>query len=341
MEDSNLDDLYVFEPVKENPKRGKRGWKIWGLIVLGIVIIGITLGAVGWNMNQNEKTYEASGPYIGVLSVEGVITSSNQDTWGMPYGYQHSFTIETIDELIDDPDNKGLIFFVNTPGGGVYESDELYFKIKEYQDTTGRPVYSYMGSTAASGGYYISAPADRILANRNCWTGSIGVTIGTLFDISGFLESYGVKTITITSGENKAMGSMVDPLTKEQQAIFQSLVDEAYEQFVGIVSEERNLDLEKTRELADGRIYTAKQALDLQLIDGICSYEEAIDDMKTTYELQDCEVVDIHYIDDSFIGNLFSKLPLPDYTKSDAETVLSLINQETALPISYLSPILN
>lgn len=110
-----------------------------------------------------------------------------------------------------------MILFVNSPGGGVYESDELYLKIKEYQEQTECPVYAVMGSMAASGGYYISAPADKIVANRNTWTGSIGVTIGTLYDISGLLEQYGVKTETITAGRNKAMGSSVEPMTEEQE----------------------------------------------------------------------------------------------------------------------------
>ena len=112
-------------------------------------------------------------------------------------------------------------------------------KLKEYKEKTKRPVYAYMGSMAASGGYYISAPADMIFANRNCWTGSIGVTIGTLYDLSGFLERHGIKAVTIASGRNKSMGSIVDPLTDEQRRIFQSLVDEAYDQFVNIVAEER------------------------------------------------------------------------------------------------------
>ena len=340
MEENQLEELYGLEPPRKPAARGSKGWKIWGFIAIGIIGLAVIVGLTGWNFSQ-EDDISAHGPYIGVLSVEGTIASANQDNFGLPYGYQHQFTLNSIDELIADPNNKGLVFFVNTPGGGVYESDELYFKIKEYQEKTGRPVYSYMGSMAASGGYYISAPADKILANRNCWTGSIGVTIGTLFDVSGFLEHYGVKTVTITSGKNKAMGSIVEPLTKEQQAIFQSLVDEAYEQFVGIVSEERGINLAETKALADGRIYTAKQALDLHLIDGISSYEDAIQDMKDTYQLGSCEVVDIEYVDDSFLGILLGKLPIQRFAQSEAEVILTLMEKESGFPIRYQSPILD
>lgn len=338
MEETKLEDLYLFDPPKRPTNRGKKGLKIWGLIALGILIL-VLAGYLGWNSVDEAKNYHATGPYIGVLYVEGTITSSSTDAFGLPYGYQHTFTLDSIDQLIEDPENKGLLLFVNTPGGGVYESDELYFKLKEYQEKTGRPVYSYMGSMAASGGYYISAPADKIIANRNTWTGSIGVTIGTLFDISGLLEQYGVKSITITAGDNKAMGSLVEPLTPEQQAIFQSLVDEAYDQFVGIVAEERKIPVDQVKKLADGRIYTAKQALAENLIDGISSYEEAITDMKESYELEDCEVVDIFYVDTSFLGTLLSRLPVQRQPSSDAAVILSLIQQETDFPISYLSPV--
>ncbi len=225
---------------------------------------------------------------------------------------------------------------MDSPGGGVYESDELYFKIKEYQDTTNRPVVSYMASMAASGGYYISAPADKIYANRNCWTGSIGVTIGTVYDISGLLDNYGIKTVTITSGRNKAMGSMVDPLTDEQRAIFQSLVDESYEQFVGIVAEGRNMDLAKVKTIADGRIYSAQQAYTLGLVDSVCSYDDAIADLQKTYQLEGCEIYDMYYTDDSFFGTLLSKAPLPELPQSDTEAVLSMVKDDVEFPVSYL-----
>ena len=224
--------------------------------------------------------------YIGVLEVSGTIyESASSSLLGGSNSYHHNWIISRITEMESDAHNKGIILFVNTPGGSVYATDELYLKIKEYQQATGRPVYSYMASEAASGGYYISAPCDRIIANRNCWTGSIGVTVGTFFDLTGLLEKMGVKTVTITAGRNKAMGSSYIEMTKEQRAILQSLVDEAYDQFVGIVAAGRGLGDETVRELADGRIYTAKQALENNLIDAIGSFEEAKADMAERYKL--------------------------------------------------------
>lgn len=342
MMQQNTEQLYQFDPIDPPPnKKGKKGLKIWILIIIGIILLGILISSVGCNIITDKDKIKPTGPYIGALYVDGVIASDNRDNWGLPYGYQHKFTLEAIDDMIKDSKNKGLILFVNSPGGGVYESDELYFKLKEYKDATKRPIYAYMASMAASGGYYISTPADKILANRNCWTGSIGVTIGTLFDVSDFLKNYGIKTETITSGKNKAMGSLVDPLTEDQKAIFQSLVDESYEQFVSIVSEERNIDLEATKKLADGRIYTAKQALALGLIDHICSSDDAVKDMMKTYKLKDCELYDIQYEDNSFISQLFSKVHLPNLPKSEAESVLSLIENDVEFPISYMCEMLN
>jgi protease-4 len=197
-----------------------------------------------------------------------------------------------------------------------------------------------MGSMAASGGYYISAAADKIVANRNTWTGSIGVTIGTIYDISGLLEKYGVKTQTITAGRNKAMGSFVEPLNDEQKAIFQSLVDDAYDQFAGIVSEERGIDINKVREIADGRVYTAKQANELGLVDFIGTFEDALQDMEKTYDLEGCEIVDVVYKDTSFWGSILSGAKIPDLRGGDVSAILNKIDSEDEFPISYECEIL-
>ena len=195
-----------------------------------------------------------------------------------------------------------------------------------------------MGEMAASGGYYISAPCDKIFANRNCWTGSIGVTIGTIYDISGLLEKYGIKTQTITSGKNKAMGSSVEPLTDEQQAIYQSLVDEAYEQFVGIVAEGRDMSTAEVKEIADGRVYTAKQALELGLIDEIGTLSDAANDMVDKYELWDCDVVTLEPgYSTSIFDTLFSKVDaLSTGRTGDVAALLDAIDDGGDFPISYM-----
>lgn len=332
--------------VNEKHKAKKTPYKgviIFGIIVLAIVVLAVSCNNMAGNLGfksmkiGNDQVDLPKEPYIGTIYVEGTIGSGTSDYFGIPIGYQHEWTLKQIDELISDENNKGLILHVNSPGGGVYESDELYLKVKEYQQTTKRPVYAYFGSMAASGGYYISASADKIVANRNCWTGSIGVTIGTLFDFSQLLENYGVKSKTITSGPNKAMGSNYDELTPEQLTIFQSLIDEAYAQFTGIVAEEREMDIDTVKKIADGRIYTAKQALENGLVDKIASFDDAKADMVSEYSLEDCKVVDLEYTDNSFFGTLFGKLNLKSIKQtSDLNVLMKIVEDNNSFPVSYM-----
>ncbi len=290
---------------------------------------------------KQKSSVSYSAPYIGVLTVTGTIEGDSSSEFATQ-SYHHSWTLEKIKELKNDKNNRGLIIRVNTPGGGVYESDELYFAIKDYKESTGRPVYSYMMSQATSGGYYISCPCDMIYANRNCWTGSIGVTIGTLYDISGLLKKYGVKTVTITSGDNKAMGSSTEEMTDEQKEIFQSLVDEAYDQFVGIVAEGRKMDEKKVRKLADGRVYTAKQAKEHGLIDEIASYQDMVKDMRKRFELESVSVNNIDYDeDDSLLSRLLRSLSAAG--RSSAENELSglkaLMEENGKFKVTYLAEV--
>lgn len=221
-----------------------------------------------------------TGNTIDVIYVEGTISQDSST-------YHHDWTLNKIDSLMDSAENKAILLYVNSPGGGIYESDELYLKLKEYKEVTQRPVYAYMGQTAASGGLYVSMAADKILANRMTMTGSIGV-IMSLVDTTGLQNLIGIKEEHIMSGKNKAMGN---PLTDEQRAILQGLIDENYEIFVDIIVENRKLDRNKVYELADGRVYSPNQAKALGLIDDITTYDEAIEALITEHGLQECTVV--------------------------------------------------
>ncbi|MDD3168029.1 MAG: signal peptide peptidase SppA [Eubacteriales bacterium] len=328
-------DMGALEKNKNNTKRLRKNLIIFGCVLAGIIVLALIGSSIKNAIWGEAQDISATGPYIATIYVEGTIAAGQTDTFGLPIGYQHNWTLDKINELMEDPDNRGLLLFVDSPGGGVYESDELYLKLKDYKDTTERPVYAVMGSMAASGGYYISAAADKIVANRNTWTGSIGVTIGTLYDISALLEKYGVKTVTITAGSNKAMGSSVEPLTTEQQEIFQSLVDDAYEQFTGIVSEEREIELDDVKKLADGRIYTAEQALELKLVDFIGTFDDARDEMMEEYDLYGCQVIDVVYKDNSLWGSLLNGVNIPDLKGGDVSAILNKIEGDSRFPIRY------
>lgn len=219
--------------------------------------------------------------FIAVVPVEGTIQASSgtNGLYAQATGYDHDLLMKYVDKLIDSKNNKGIILRMDTPGGTVYEADELYLKLMEYKEKTGRPVWAYMESTCCSGGVYIASSADEQYANRNTTTGSIGVIISS-YDLSGLYEKLGVKEANIVSAKNKDMGSMGKPMTAEQKAIYQAIVDEAYEQFVGIVAAGRSMSVDDVKTLADGRIYTASQALDNGLIDGIKTEEEFDDYVK-------------------------------------------------------------
>ncbi|MDR0570129.1 MAG: signal peptide peptidase SppA [Clostridiales Family XIII bacterium] len=318
-----------------------KAWQI-GIIVFAVILVAcMTLGVI-FSRHSQPGAFSALTPYIARLNVEGSIAAAPSFDISGNAGYYHGWTLEKIDGLINDSSNKGILFFIDSPGGGVYESDELYLKIKEYKKTTGRPVYVSMGSMAASGGYYIASAADKIYANRNTWTGSIGVTMGTFIDISEFLSEHGVKTRTMISGRNKAMGGYFEPMTEEQQQIFQDLADEAYEQFTGIVAEERGFSDAKIKEIADGRIYTAKQALKLDLIDAIGTYDEAVEDMKETFGLENCPVIEEYYYKGSLLSRVLGSgltdgiAVLLRYGKGDIGTVLELADKAGEMPVKYM-----
>ena len=210
--------------------------------------------------------------YIAVLHVEGVIEDSGET-------YNQNWILDTIDELGRDRKNSGILLYIDSPGGGVYQSDEVYLALEDYKHSTGNRVWAYMGPLAASGGYYIACAADVIYANRNTLTGSIGVISATSVDLTELMKKYGIKMTTVTAGKNKNMLNINSPMTEEHRAIMQGIADEAYDQFTDIVSQSRNMKIEKVRALADGRIYTAAQAEANGLIDYIDTYENTVDNM--------------------------------------------------------------
>lgn len=210
--------------------------------------------------------------YIATLYIEGTIENANNS-------YNQKWLLNTINKLANDKNNVAIALFINSPGGGVYQSDEVYLALQNYK-TSGKKVYAYMGSMAASGGYYISCAAEKIYANRNTLTGSIGVIAGQSFDLTGLFEKMGIKSETIHAGKNKNMGNYNEPLSAEQKAILQSVADECYDQFVGIVANSRHMSIADVEKLADGRVYTAKQALNNGLVDYIDTFEHMLDSLK-------------------------------------------------------------
>ncbi|MDO5601403.1 MAG: signal peptide peptidase SppA [Oscillospiraceae bacterium] len=292
------------------------------LIVILLLAFFLFVGSGVASAFQTHIDPEATpgGDYFSVLTISGSIENVTPDAFHR-VGYNHNATLSHIYYAAQDAHNKGLFLYLDTPGGTVYESDELYLALKEYKEYTGRPVYAYMCSMAASGGYYVSCAADRITANRNCLTGSIGVIMG-MTNLKGLYDKLGIEEVQITSGVNKGMGSSGLQMTEEQRAIYQSIVDESYQQFVGCVEEGRpGLTRAQILKLADGRIYTAQQAVDNGLIDGIMPQEEALAEMQ---HITGAEPFITDFSGGSAVSDLFygARELTP---KTEAETVAELL----------------
>lgn len=316
-------------------KTGNHGFIIFLIILVLLLGICIMQSEDIKEISMSGTTSETTA-YIGVLEVHGTMSDDETDP-----AYNQQWLLKQIDDMAKDSANKGLMLSIDTPGGSVYTVDELYLKIREYQKVTRRPVYAYMESMAASGGYYIAAPTDMIYANRNCWTGSIGVTVGTIYDISEFLKGLGVTTVTITAGDNKAMGSPVEKLTDEQKAIYQGLVDESYDQFVDIVAEGRNMKRKQAEELADGRVYTAKQAKANGLIDEIGTREEALHAMMKENGLQDCQSRVFSYAPAFSLSSWLLGMAgeVTQSAEKEYDQLMGLMAENNKFTISYLSDI--
>ena len=204
-------------------------------------------------------------PKIGVVKIQGGIYSSEQ-------------YINWIKKLKENSQVKGILLVVNSPGGGVVASDEIYNALMDFKKT-GRPLVAYFGSVAASGGYYVGCAADVIVSNPNTITGSIGV-IAEFPVVKNLLKKIGVDFIVIKSRDKKDLGSPWREMTRKEKKIIKSLIDETYKNFLKIVSESRNIPMDSLYKIADGRIFSGRQALKYGLVDTLGTIDTAIEILK-------------------------------------------------------------
>lgn len=216
-----------------------------------------------------------TGLAVGVVRVEGTILSGNPPLAPFAAGgtAYSGHIIEQLRRAQEDFDVKVILLRINSPGGSVVGSDEVYQALRDEID---KPVVVSMGELAASGGYYIAAGADRIMANPATFTGSIGVIL-TATHVEDLLDTVGIDVTVIKRGELKDELSPFREVTEEELALWQEIVDEAYEQFIGVIAEGRDMPRAEVRELADGRVYTGRQALELGLIDELGNTPDAIE----------------------------------------------------------------
>lgn len=219
-------------------------------------------------------------PKIALIDVEGILVNAESSSLLSDGEHPVSLLLEKLDHARRDSRVKAVILRINSPGGTVGASELMHNEIIHFRKTTGKPVIAMMMDVAASGGYYIATACDEIVSLESTVTGSIGVVM-QLFDVTGTMSKLGVKSNAIKSGDHKVGGSPFQSLSAADRLIFQGIIDEMYEQFVGAVADGRpGLDEKRVRELADGRVYTARQALELGLIDRIATMRDAIKAVK-------------------------------------------------------------
>jgi protease IV len=225
---------------------------------------------------QIQPSY-VSGPLTGdavaVIDVSGPIVSGGgtPDAFGSSTSAASGPIVAAIKAAAKDPSVKVILLNVDSPGGSVIASDEIYNALKK----SGKPVVAYMNALAASGGYYVSMAAGHVMAHPDTLTGSIGV-ISEFTNYEGLYEKVGLKSRIIKSAENKDFGSPTMPFTAEDEKLWQGVIDETYDSFLTIVADNRGMTKEQLRPLADGRVYTGRQALAAKLIDSLGYFDDAV-----------------------------------------------------------------
>jgi protease-4 len=230
------------------------------------------LASTGATQSETHVSGPQSGPAVAVIDIDGEIVSGSSGTIGLGSSYAVSGDIlPLVRQAASDSDVKAILLRINSPGGSVVASDEIYHALKG----CGKPIVVSMGELDASGGFYISMAAQYLVANPNTLTGSIGV-ISEFPEASQLMKNLGITVAVIKSGAVKDMGSMYRPMTDDEKAIWQQVIDETYGSFVQIVADGRHLSMDQVLALADGRVFTGRQALALGLVDALGYEEDAL-----------------------------------------------------------------
>ncbi len=238
---------------KKRPRRwGRRMVWILVLLLLGAGLLNY-IGGNAANLRKKDK--------VALIRIEGPILSGKN-------------IVRLIEKYQENPSIRALVVQVNSPGGGVAASQEIYHALLRFRES-GKSVLSSMESVAASGGYYVALASDKIFANAGTITGSIGVIL-QVGNVEGLLKKVGLKVEVVKSGEYKDVGSPLRPLSEKDREILEQVIDDAYEQFVQVVATGRKLPISRVKEIADGRIFSGERAKRLGLVDEIGTLSDSI-----------------------------------------------------------------
>ncbi|MEE9199816.1 MAG: signal peptide peptidase SppA [Candidatus Brocadiales bacterium] len=310
-------------------KKEGRGMGFWAAAAVAVffflsslLLVAMILGSLtAWspllgegkalNKEYTEEIVEGSGDKkIVLINIKGIISTASDSFLSGGSGTVEGFK-KQLKHIKEDEQVEAVLLLIESPGGGITASDIIYNEILRYKEEKGKKVVVLMGDIAASGGYYISVAADKIIAHPTTITGSIGVIL-PLVNVSELINKYGIEDASITSGDMKDIGSPTRPMRPEEKAVLDSIIQQMYERFVSVIATGRNMPVEEVKKLADGRIYTAQQALEGGLIDQLGYLSDAIETTKEMAGLDEALVV--RYKRKWSLGDLFSivqKITLP------------------------------
>lgn len=282
------------------------------LLFVGLSVSGCTFNFTllpGQGPLQEMQVGGTGAAKVLLIEVSGMISSQEKDGL-IPAPSLVARIKEQLARATQDEQVKAIVLRINSPGGTVTASDIIHHELKAFKASKKIPIIASIMDLGTSGGYYIAAAADTVLAHPSSVTGSIGVIMLTI-NARGLLEKVGVEATAVTSGPRKDMGSPFRVMAPEERAIFQGLIDSFYQRFLTIVQEGRpQLQMEQIKKLADGRIYTGDQAKALGLVDELGYLEDAIDLAKKKAKLPEARVV-TYQRPGEYSNNIYSKLLVP------------------------------
>jgi protease-4 len=276
------------------------------ITILGSVLLAVWLLAAPGCVTVKVSLFEEPGPLkektisgygrdkILLMEVSGIIMEGPHRLLGLIQGVTSPSRIkEELDKAAQDDRVKAVVVKINSPGGTVTAADVILHELKAFKAAKGVPVVVCLQGLAASGGYYVAQAGDTIIAYPTCVTGSIGV-IAMKFNFQGLMDKVGVGEDVVKSGKWKDFWSPLRPATPQEKEMMQQIIDDFYRTFVDVVAQGRHLSLKKTREVADGRIFTASQARDLGLVDQLGYLDDALELARVKAGLEEPRVITYH-----------------------------------------------
>ncbi|MEK6804546.1 MAG: signal peptide peptidase SppA [Nitrospirota bacterium] len=236
------------------PQRSLLRRIFWGIVIGGGALILLNALLPDLDFSSQDR--------VALIRIEGVILDAQA-------------TISELKQYSENPLVKAIVLRIDSPGGGVVPSQEIHDAVKRVKNKSNKAVIASMGTVAASGGYYIAAATDRIIANPGTLTGSIGV-IMEMANFEGLMKKVGVEGVVIKSGRFKDVGSPLRKMSDEERKLLQSVMDDVHHQFIQAVADGRSLEVSDVEPLADGRIYTGRQAKEARLVDELGDLDDAI-----------------------------------------------------------------